>query len=185
MKINYKQMVQALNHQIKELKGIINPTEVVDKVNEIPENFNQKGWDTTIEKVESMLELMKQLRAVKGNLLTPQFYRSIYNRALIATGELERAIESRKPSVENVNYEQEYFRLTAEVNDLYVQAAPIIKAAEEKKAAEEAEAKAKADQEAAEIKAKEDQEAAEIKAKEDQEAAEKAAQERKAAKEKA
>lgn len=147
MKINYKQMVMALNHQIKELKGIINPAEAVEKTNEVPENFNQTGWDTTIEKVESMLEKMKQLRSIKGKLLTPQFYRSIYNRALIAGNELDRAIESRTSTDENVNYETEYFRLTAEVNELYAQAAPIIKAAEEKKALEEAEAKAKAEQE--------------------------------------
>lgn len=170
MKINYKQMVLTLKHQVKELKGIINPAEVVDKVNEIPDNFNQVGWDTTIEKVELMLEKMKELRALKGKLLTPQFYRSIYNRSIIALGELDRAIDSRLSENSDINYEAEYFRLTAEVNSLYAQAAPIIKAAEEKKAAEEAEAKAA--EEAAKIE--EDAEAA---------LAEQAAQERKKAKE--
>lgn len=178
MKINYKQMVLTLKHQVKELEGIINPAGVVDKVNEIPDNFNQVGWDTTIEKVESMLVKMKELRELKGKLLTPQFYRSIYNRSIIALGELDRAIDSRLSENADINYEAEYFRLTAEVNNLYAQAAPIIKAAEEKRAAEEAAAKAA--EEAA--KAQEDAEAA-AKAQTEQDAAELAAQERKKAKE--
>lgn len=118
MKVNYKQLYLGLNQQAKSLREKLNPVVDADKVNEIPENFNQIGWNVSIEKVELMISKMKQLVAVKGNRLTPQFYRSIYNRALIATGEADKLIESLAAETTDINYEVEANKLNGEIFQL-------------------------------------------------------------------
>jgi hypothetical protein len=138
MKVNQKAMYLMLKQQAKSLQNQISPAANVEQVNEVPENFNQNGWDSTIEKVEQMLEKMKQLRDVKGNRLTPPFYRSIYNRALIANNEIEKLKETLSLPVDtSIDYEAECVKLNAEIYTLNIQVA--------EKAAAEAAAKAEAE----------------------------------------
>lgn len=122
MKVNHKQMYSMLKQQAKALQEQLTPS--AEQVNEIPENFNQTGWNSTIEKVELMLEKMKQLREVKGNRLTPQFYRSIYNRSLIANNEIDKLHETLIASAdESVNYEAECVKLTSTIYELNIKTA--------------------------------------------------------------
>lgn len=123
MKVNYKQMYAMLKQQRQSLVSQLNPEQAADKVNEIPENFNTTGWDTTIEKVELMLEKMKKLKEIKGTRLTPQFYRSIYNRALIASGEADKLIESLTEQNSEIDYEVEVIALNAEIAKLHTELA--------------------------------------------------------------
>lgn len=144
MKVNYKQLYLGLNQQAKALRNQLNPVAAeVEKVNEIPENFNQIGWDTTIEKIELMVSKMKQLREIKGKRLTPQFYRSIYNRALIACGEADKLIETLTAENTEINYEAEVLKLNVEIVNLQTQLAEKVIAEEAEKAKQEAAAKAK------------------------------------------
>lgn len=153
MKVNYKQLYLMLNQQAKSLQNVLTPDESVKRVNEIPENFNQVGWDLTIEEVESMLVKMKKLREVKGNRLTPQFYRSIYNRAIIAHNEADKLMETlTAPKDSDIDYEAECNTLTTKINALNIQIAEKAKLESElaeKELAEKAKAeKAKSDKEA-------------------------------------
>lgn len=116
-KVNHKQMYSLLKSQVKVLQNQLSPT--VDQVNEIPPDFNQTGWDTTIVKVEQMLEGMKRLREVRGKRLTPQFYRTIYNRAIIANGEIGKMYETLTAEADdNIDFEAECIKLNAEIYDL-------------------------------------------------------------------
>lgn len=124
MKVNYKQMYLMLKQQEKVLNNQIAPNTTFEKVNEVPENFNQIGWDLTIEKMEQLLEKMKDVRVIKGKRLTPQFYRSILNRALIGINEINKLQETISADVDDsMNYELECIKLTAEINQLNIQAA--------------------------------------------------------------
>lgn len=143
-KVNYKQLYLGLSQQAKALRAQLNPVEDGgEKVNEIPENFNQIGWDLTIEKAELMVAKMKQLRDIKGNRLTPQFYRSIYNRALIAINEADKLIETLTTETANIDYEAEVPKLNAEIVSLQNQIAEAAKQAEAEKAKQEAAGKTK------------------------------------------
>lgn len=138
-KVNYKQLYLGLMQQAKALKAQLNPVEEGgERVNEIPDNFNQIGWDLTIEKVELMVAKMKQLREIKDKRLTPQYYRSIYNRALIAINESDKLIETLTTETANINYEAEVPKLNAEIVALQNQIAEAEKAAQAAKAKEEA-----------------------------------------------
>ena len=118
MKVNHKQLYLGLKQQAKALQAQLNPLADAEKVNEIPENFNQVGWDLTIEKVELMVSKMKQLRDNKGKRLTPQFYRSIYNRALIAISEADKLLEIITTESTDIDYEAECVKLNAEIFNL-------------------------------------------------------------------
>jgi hypothetical protein len=140
MKVNHKQMYLMLKTQAKALKAQLNPEAVGEQVNEIPENFNQVGWDLTIEKVETLLNKMKALREVRGKRLTPQFYRSIYNRALIANGEIDKLYETLTAEAETgVDYEAECVKLNAEIFALNNQLAEKLAKEEAERTAAEAE----------------------------------------------
>lgn len=115
MKVNYKQLYLGLRQQLKSLENQLNPVTETEKVNEIPDNFNQIGWDATIEKVELMLEKLKQLKEIKGKRLTPQFYRSIYNRSLIACNEADKLYETLTAENIEIDYESEVIKLNAEI----------------------------------------------------------------------
>jgi hypothetical protein len=141
MKVNYKQLYSGLNQQAKALRNQLNPVADAEKVNEIPENFNQIGWNVTIDKVELMVSKLKQLRDVKGNRLTPQFYRSIYNRALIACGEADKLAETLTAETADIDYEAEVTKLNGEIVKLQTQISEAAKTAEAAKAKEEAKAK--------------------------------------------
>lgn len=121
MKVNHKQLYNALKQQKKVLQNQLNPETTTEKVNEIPENFNQVGWDITIEKVEQMLEKMKQLREIKAKRLTPQFYRSIYNRALIGINEIDKLHDVLTAENKDIDYESENIKLNAEIYQLNIQ----------------------------------------------------------------
>jgi phage shock protein A len=125
MKVNHKQLFLGLRQQQKALLAQLQPAGTADKVNEIPENFNQVGWDTTIEKMEQLLEKMKELRANKGKRLTPQFYRSIYNRCIIAIGESDKLLETLTVDDDSIDYETESFKLMAEISKLKEQVAKV------------------------------------------------------------
>ena len=119
MKVNHKQMYLNLRQQVRALEMQLNPP--AEKVNAIPENFNQVGWDTTIEKLEILIEKMKQLREIKGKRLTPQFYRSIYNRALIGMNEVDKLQEKLSVDVDNIDFEAENKKLIAKLHELHLQ----------------------------------------------------------------
>lgn len=123
MKVNHKQLYLGLKQQAKALQLQLNPVANGEQVNEIPENFNQIGWDLTIEKVELMLSKMKELRENKGKRLTPQFYRTIYNRALIAINEADKLLETLTLESAELDYEAECVKLTAEIYELNKQLA--------------------------------------------------------------
>lgn len=136
MKVNHKQMFALLKQQVKVLQNQINPAAASESVNQIPENFNQAGWDTTIEKVELMLSKMKALREVKGKRLTPQFYRSIYNRALIANNEIDKLHEALTSTDDNIDFESECVKLTAQIHELNIRVAELAAQKAEQEAAE-------------------------------------------------
>lgn len=119
MKVNQKQMYLQLRQQLKALEMQLNPP--AERVNAIPENFNQVGWDTTIEKLEELIAKMKQLREIKGKRLTPQFYRSIYNRALIGMNEVDKLQEKLSVDVGNIDFEAENKKLVAKLHELHQQ----------------------------------------------------------------
>lgn len=134
-------MYLMLKQQAKALQNQISPAANAEQVNEVPENFNQIGWDATIQKVEQMLEKLKHLRTVKGKRLTPQFYRSIYNRAIIACGEADKMVETLTAENTEIDYAAECVKLNAEIYTLNIQAAEVAaKAAAEKAEADAAEA---------------------------------------------
>lgn len=114
MKVNHKQMYILLRQQLKALK----PDTERAKPNEYPENFNQEGWDLTVEKVEQLLEKMKQLRERKGKRLTPQFYKTIYNRAVIGINEIDKLNDTLSLEDETIDFEAECLKLTAEIHEL-------------------------------------------------------------------
>ena len=122
-KVNHKQMHVMLKQQAKALQNQLTPDTQGENVNEIPVNFNQVGWNATIEKVEAMLSKMKQVVTIKGSRLTPQFYRSIYNRALIATVELDRLVETLSTTDSTLNFEAECVKLNAEIYQLNLELA--------------------------------------------------------------
>lgn len=130
MKVNYKQLYTGLKQQAKVLQNELTPNVNDEKVNEIPENFNQIGWNVTIEKIELMVEKMKKLREIKGNRLTPQFYRSIYNRALIASNEADKLIEILTTETAEIDYESEVKKLNNEIFQLQLQISESNKAKE-------------------------------------------------------
>lgn len=119
MKVNHKQMYLQLRQQLKALEMQLNPP--TEKANSIPENFNQVGWDTTIEKLEILIEKMKQLREIKGKRMTPQFYRSIYNRALIGASEVDKMYEKLSVEVGEIDFEAENKKLVAKLHELHKQ----------------------------------------------------------------
>lgn len=123
MKVNHKQVYMVLKQQAKALQEQLNPSPEVEQVNVIPENFNQVGWDITIEKVELMVSKLKQLRELKGKRLTPQFYRSIYNRALIAINEADKLLETLSIDSADIDYEAECIKLNAEIYQMNLQLA--------------------------------------------------------------
>lgn len=119
MKVNQKQMYLQLRQQVRALEMQLNPP--AERANSIPENFNQVGWDTTIEKLEELIAKMKQLREIKGKRLTPQFYRSIYNRALIGMNEVDKLQEKLSVDVGNIDFEAENKKLVAKLHELHQQ----------------------------------------------------------------
>lgn len=124
MKVNYKTLFLALNQQKKELQNKLNPNQK-ESINSIPEDFNQNGWELTIEKLESLTTKLKDLSSKKGKRLTPQFYRSIYNRTLIANNEADKLLEKIELETSEIDYEAEVSKLNLEIVQLQQQLSEI------------------------------------------------------------
>lgn len=114
MKVNHKQMYLLLRQQVRALQ----PKAETERANHIPENFNQIGWELTEKKLEELLAKLKELRARKGNRLTPQFYRTIYNRALIGMNEADKLAETLSVEDGSINFEAENIKLMAQIQEL-------------------------------------------------------------------
>lgn len=111
-----KQMYAMMKNEVERLEKELNGEHVVP--NEIPSDFNQTGWDLTIQAVENMLEKMKAARDVKGKRLTPQFFRSIFNRTILADADLNKFMSMAKPEDTNIDYGAETIKLTAKLHEL-------------------------------------------------------------------
>lgn len=117
MKVNYKQLYFQLKQQEKALLSKLHPVDEV-KANELPEDFNQNGWQLTVEKLEQLTAKLNELQQLKGNRLTPPFYKSIYNRALIGINEANKLIEKLLTESTDLNYEEEVQKLTVTIVEL-------------------------------------------------------------------
>lgn len=113
MSTNYKSMYKALKQQIDTLRNVKSGTTPT-----IGKDFNQKGWEQTISLVEVMLEKMKEANASKGKRMTPQFFRAIFNRAVNAIEELDKAAESKKLEGTDFDYEKACKEMSQEIADL-------------------------------------------------------------------
>lgn len=116
MSVNHKQMYIFMKQETERLEKLLNGEEVVPT--EIPADFNQRGWDLTIVAVEKMLDKMKQARAVKGKRMTPQFFRSIFSRTLLADVDLNKFITNATPIPDDLDFQAECIKLTARLYDL-------------------------------------------------------------------
>lgn len=117
MKVNYKQLYFQLKQQEKALLAKLNPVDET-KVNEIPEDFNQNGWELTVEKLDQLSLKLQELQQLKGNRLTPPFYKSIFNRALIGINEANKLIEKLQTETIDLDFEEEVQKLTVAIVEL-------------------------------------------------------------------
>lgn len=112
MRVNYKQMYLLL---LQERRSLLNQLEGKPR---LPETFNQTGWDDTIEAVETLLRKLKELRELKGKRLTPRFFQGIYTQSMSKIRDAERLLERWKADIEDIDFEAECTRLTAENQQL-------------------------------------------------------------------
>lgn len=112
---NERKLYLSLREKLISLQ----PKTQTEQPNQLPENFNQTGWDLTIEKVETLLVKLKELKEKKGKRLTPPFYRYVYNRAVIGIIESDKLLE--KLTIENASREflqAENLRMMVEIQKL-------------------------------------------------------------------
>lgn len=112
MRVNYKQMYLLL---LQERRSLL--TKLEGKPT-LPEGFNHKGWDDTIQAVDTLLMKLKELRELKGKRLTPRFFQGIYTQTLAKIRDAERLLERWKADVEEIDFEAECTRLIAENQEL-------------------------------------------------------------------
>lgn len=112
MRVNYKQMYLLL---LQERRSLLNKLEGKPR---LPEGFNQTGWDDTIEAVETLLAKLKELRELKGKRLTPRFFQGIYSQCINKIRDADRLLERWKVDIEDIDFEAECTRLTAENQQL-------------------------------------------------------------------
>lgn len=112
MRVNYKQMYLLL---LQERRSLLNKLEGKPT---LPEGFNQTGWDDTIEAVETLLMKLKELRELKGKRLTPRFFQGIYTQSVNKIRDADRLLERWKADIEDIDFEAECTRLTAENQQL-------------------------------------------------------------------
>jgi hypothetical protein len=92
-KIDFVQLYKDLIKEKKKLTApVTTASNETDKV-EIPEDFNQSGWALTKKAVTELLNKIEIFEAVKEKRMTPQFYKAVYNRAIVATGEINTILE--------------------------------------------------------------------------------------------
>lgn len=112
MRVNYKQMYLLLLQERRALLEKAQP-----KVG-LPDDFNQKGWDETIEQVENLLAKLKELREMKGKRLTPRFFQGIYTMALGKNRDADRLLERWRAETAELDFEAECAKLTVENQEL-------------------------------------------------------------------
>lgn len=112
MRVNYKQMYLLL---LQERRSLLSKLEGKPT---LPEGFNQTGWDDTIKAVETLLMKLKELRELKGKRLTPRFFQGIYTQSLNKIRDADRLLERWKADIEDIDFEAECTRLTAENQQL-------------------------------------------------------------------
>ena len=115
MRVNYKQMYLLLLQERRALLEKVQPKAT------LPDNFNHKGWDATIEQVENLLAKLKELRELKGKRLTPRFFQGIYTMALGKNRDADRLLERWRAESAELDFEAECARLTAENQQLRAQ----------------------------------------------------------------
>lgn len=115
MRVNYKQMYLLLLQERRALLEKLQPKAT------LPDNFNHKGWDDTIEQVENLLAKLKELRELKGKRLTPRFFQGIYTMAVGKNRDADRLLERWRAESAEVDFEAECARLTAENQKLRAQ----------------------------------------------------------------
>lgn len=110
---------RKLYMSLREKLTALQPKAETEQPNQLPENFNQVGWDLTIEKLEVLIAKLKELREKKGKRLTPPYYQYVYNRALIGINESDKLLE--KLTIESASLEflqAENLRMMAEIQKL-------------------------------------------------------------------
>lgn len=110
---------RKLYMSLREKLTALQPKGEAEQPNQLPENFNQVGWDLTIEKLEVLIAKLKELREKKGKRLTPPYYQYVYNRALIGINESDKLLE--KLTIESASLEflqAENLRMMAEIQKL-------------------------------------------------------------------
>lgn len=110
---------RKLYMSLREKLNALQPKAETEQPNQLPENFNQVGWDLTLEKLELLIAKLTELREKKGKRMTPPFYQYIYNRALIGINEADKLLE--KLTIENATLEflqAENLRMMQEINQL-------------------------------------------------------------------
>jgi len=115
MRVNYKQMYLLL---LQERRALL---EKVQPKASLPDNFNHKGWDDTIEQVENLLAKLKELRELKGKRLTPRFFQGIYTMAVGKNRDADRLLERWRAESAELDFEAECAKLTAENQQLRAQ----------------------------------------------------------------
>jgi len=115
MRVNYKQMYLLLLQERRALLEKVQPKAT------LPDNFNHKGWDDTIEQVENLLAKLKELRELKGKRLTPRFFQGIYTMALGKNRDADRLLERWRAESAELDFEAECAKLTAENQQLRAQ----------------------------------------------------------------
>lgn len=110
---------RKLYMSLREKLTALQPNAETEQPNQLPENFNQVGWDLTIEKLEVLIAKLKELREKKGKRLTPPYYQYVYNRALIGIKESDKLLE--KLTIESASLEflqAENLRMMSEIQKL-------------------------------------------------------------------
>ena len=115
MRVNYKQMYLLLLQERRALLEKLQPKAT------LPDNFNHKGWDDTIEQVENLLAKLKELRELKGKRLTPRFFQGIYTMAVGKNRDADRLLERWRAESAELDFEAECAKLTAENQKLRAQ----------------------------------------------------------------
>lgn len=115
MRVNYKQMYLLLLQERRALLEKVQPKAT------LPDNFNHKGWDDTIEQVENLLAKLKELRELKGKRLTPRFFQGIYTMAVGKNRDADRLLERWRAESAELDFEAECAKLTAENQQLRAQ----------------------------------------------------------------
>lgn len=113
--VGNKAIYEGLLEERRILKGETN--NVVANV----EGFSDSGWELTIKEVEKMLSSMKELVKLKGDRKTPQFYKPLYNRAIIVQQDIKKVIDTINGV--KIDYAVECQKLRDEIAAIYAERA--------------------------------------------------------------